>query len=209
MAAGTPAWQLAHTNAPSTLTSHRQRESHPALHPCPLTQVTGLENYNETDTSSHAHKPLPNRPAQKTPTNHQIPQPTATCLVKTCKPAKTLLGHTPHPTCMNKHWTQHTQQQAQGHTVSALEHTDHRQNQTHPGKGHTNNMSPSERQLHTLNKLTNDPPTASAQGRPEGQHMWVQSQGTDTHSPVCAHTQARKCAYPLQHVTPATGCAHQ
>ena len=150
---------------------------------------------------SHAHKPLPNRPAQKTPTNHQIPQPAATHLVKTCKPAKTLLGHTPHPTCMNKHWTQHTQHQAQGHTVSALEHTDHRQNQTHPGEGHTNNMSPPERQLGTLNKLTNDPPTALAQGRPEGRHMWVQSQGTDTHSPVCAHL--------LQHVTPATGCAHQ
>lgn len=97
-----------------------------------------------TDASSHAHEPLPDRPAQKTPTNHQIPQPTATCLVNTCKPAKTLLGHTPHPTCMNKHWTQHTQQQTQGHTSPPSKHTDHRQNQTHPGEGDINNTGPPE-----------------------------------------------------------------
>ena len=96
-----------------------------------------------------------------------------------------------------------------------MKHTDHRQNQTQPGEGDIDNTGPPEGQLRTLNKLTNEPPKASAQGtlgddrgKPQGQHMWVRSQGTDTHLPVWMHTEhthAQKCAYLLQHVHTSEG----
>ena len=194
--AGTPA--RAHT--PPTLPSHSQRETHPALY-TRLPADTGYrpgkpQRDTDTATSSHAHKPLPDRTAQKTPTDHQTRQLTATLPVNTCKPADTLPGHThpPHPTRVNEHRTGHTR--AAG-TVShgLLPHNTQITGRPRhiPVRDTPGSTGPPETQLRTLNKLTDEPPTALCSGNPRGEQR--QAPGTACVCAATVHARTHTHAY--------------
>lgn len=105
---------------------------------------------------------------------------------------------------MNKHWSQHTQQQAIGSHGLRPKHTDHRQNQTHPGEGHTDNTSPPERQHMHTQQLTKRSTHSFGSGQTTGT-AHVGAVTGQTPSVQCVHTQERKCAHLPQSVHTSEG----
>lgn len=187
-------WHTLYTQP--TLTSHSQRETRLAA--CTRGHMTGLENYSETKTQPrcpmHAN-PCQTDPAPppKTPTDRQIPQPTATHPANTRKPGKTVLGPTPRPSHTNERHTGHTWARGTGSHGPLPCNT---QITCRPGRAQAKDTPASvnraEKQPFALDKLTGRPcshllrgPWGRKRGRREGQHV---PQQTCTQQHACTHT---------------------
>lgn len=188
-------WHTLYTHP--TLTNHSQRETR--LPACTRGHMTGLENYSETKTQPrcpmHANPcqtdPAPPHPP-KTPTDRQIPQPTATHPANMRKPGKTVLGPTPRPTHTNERHTGHTWARGTGSHGPLPCNT---QITRRPGRAQAKDTPASvnraEKQPFALDKLTGRPcshplrgPWGRKRGRREGQHV---PQQTCTQQRACTH----------------------
>lgn len=140
----TLAQQAAHATHPTYAHKPQPDRNTPSSTPPPTDHGTGLENYSRSPTQPprpmHTNPSPPlDRPTQKTPTGHRTPQPTATHLVNTYKPAKSLGSCTSTSPNLREPASDATHL-GNRHRVTRSppsQHTNHRQTQTQPGKGHT------------------------------------------------------------------------
>ena len=131
-------------------------------------------------------------PPPKTPTDRQIPQPTATHPANTCKPGKTVLGPTPRPSHTNERHTGHTWARGTGShgplpcNTQITRRPGHAQAKDTPAS-----VNRAETQPFALDKLTGRPcshplrgPWGRKRGRREGQHV---PQQTCIQQRACTH----------------------
>lgn len=195
----TPEQPQAHAQTPPALTSHSQR------HTQQYTPAHGHryrpEDSRETDTAAsshthtHTHKPLPDRPAWKTPNHHRTPQPLAARPADTCRPAMTPLGHTHplYPTHVSKHQTRHTLGNRHRGTWSPpSRYTNPRQTQTHPGEGRTRQPESTPEKLKPHTQPCTPGTRGESKGRQRGQRVHCShsvSMRVCTHIPVWMHAE--------------------
>lgn len=187
---------LAHAVYPAyTHKPQPERDAPGCMHPRTHDRLGKLQRDKDTASLPHARQPLPDRPRPppKTPTDRQIPQPTATHPANTRKPGKTVLGPTPRPSHTNERHTGHTWARGTGSHGPLPCNT---QITRRPGRAQAKDTPASvnraEKQPFALDKLTGRPcshllrgPWGRKRGRREGQHV---PQQTCTQQHACTHT---------------------